>query len=473
MKKLFSTTLIFYAVLLFAQDISITDFDYQATNTESPISNVFEGDLPQVGKSKPIENERFSSMVLKDRLAALNNKTPFDVPYNATVERFIRLYLRDNKTAISNLMDRANYYFPIFEQYLDKYDLPLEIKYLAVVESALLPTAKSHAGAKGIWQFMYHTGKEYGLNVTSYVDERNDPLRATEAACNYLKDLYERFGDWDLALAAYNSGPGNVNKAIRRSGGKRNYWNIRQYLPSETSSYVPAFYAMFYLFEYGEAHRIYPNTIEIDYFDTDTLHINEKLSFNQVEKRTGIPYKFIASLNPQYKLGIIPYQKNKNYVLALPKNAIDKFLSSSPTTESNMKSKELPKHIIPTAKNSYVVQALDNLPKISKKFGISLQQLKAWNGLQTDFLIEGQRLVITDKDAEKHIAVKINPVKTNNTTAKPQTFKNYTVKKGDSLFIISKKFPNVSISQLRNWNNIWGVSYVEPGTKLKILTTAE
>ena len=476
MKKLLIFIFACNYILVFAQHTPIEDFDNQTnikqTATINSIGNS-ESNTSHNNLSSTINNEVFTSMVLKERLKILNSKTPFDVPYNATVERFIKLYLKENKAAISNLMDRANYYFPIFEKYLDKHDIPLEIKYLAVVESALLPNAKSHAGAKGIWQFMYHTGKEYGLTISSYVDERNDPLKATEAACNYLKDLYKRFNDWDLALAAYNSGPGNVNKAIRRSGGKRNYWNIRQYLPKETSSYVPAFYATLYLFEYGEAHKIYPNDTEIDYFDTDTLHIKEKLSFAQIEKRTGVSKKFLTSLNPQYKLGVIPFYKNKTHVLTLPKSAIDKFLNVELTDNKTLEYKEKPIHIVPTTYNSYVVQKLDNLPKIAKKFGITLQQLKKWNGLQTDFLIEGQRLVITDKKSEVAMQVPTQKVSTQENMPKPQVYQIYTVNEGDSLFIISKKFPNVTINQLRNWNNIWGVPHIKPGTELKILTSTE
>ncbi|MBJ2174906.1 transglycosylase SLT domain-containing protein [Aureibaculum sp. A20] len=472
MKKLFTFILFCNFLIAVAQNALVDSYEYETNPTEVNVAYTISHNTTDT-KIKPSKVENFTSMILKDRLAILNDKTPFDVPYNATVERFIRLYIKDKKEAISNLMDRAEYYFPIFEEYLDKYDIPLEIKYLAVVESALLPTATSHAGAKGIWQFMYHTGKEYGLDVTSYIDERTDPIKATEAACKYLKKLHDTFNDWDLALAAYNSGPGNVNKAIRRSGGKRNYWNIRQYLPQETSSYVPAFYAMFYLFEYGEAHQIYPNNIEIDYFDTDTLHINQRLSFLEIEKRTGVPNKFLTSLNPQYKLEIIPFNKNKIQVLTLPKRAIAKFLSKSHEEYNTLNNKEKPHHIIPNAENSYVVEQLDNLPKIARKFGITLEQLKEWNGLQTNFLIEGQRLVITNKKNEIAIKASTEPVKTNEVSVKPDVFKVYTVKKGDSLFIISRKFQNVSINQLRNWNNIWGVPHIKPGTELKVLTSTE
>jgi len=471
MKKLLLFTFLIFHQLFFGQDIASNNFD-------SPLSDIASVDNTEhysysESKKPTTYHEEFTSLVLKNRLEKLNNRTPFNVPYNATVERFIRLYLKTKKDDFSNLMDRGNYYFPIFEEALDKYNIPLEIKYLAVVESALKPTAKSRAGAKGLWQFMYHTGKEYGLNVTSYIDERTDPIKATEAACQYLKKLHDRFGDWDLTLAAYNAGPGNVSKAIRRSGGKRNYWNIRQYLPAETRSYVPAFYTTLYLFEFGEVHQIYPKNIKINYFDTDTLHIKQRLTFSQIEKKSGINKELLHSLNPQYKLGIIPYNKDSFHVLTLPQNLIVKFITNSSILASEIETQEKPTYITATINNSYVVLEKDNLPKISRKFNISLAQLKKWNGLETDYLIEGQRLVITDKN--NPLLKKNNALKniTKKTTSKPTIYKDYIVKNGESLFLISKKLPNISITQLRNWNSLWGVSYVKPGTVLKILTKTE
>ncbi len=475
MKKLILFTFLLLHQTFFGQDISLLDTDNELTFDMAEEAEINTQTFLNTAISSS-DHEEFSSLLLKNRLEQLSDNSPFNVPYNATVERFIRLYLKTKKDDVSNLMDRANYYFPIFEEYLDKYDIPLEIKYLAVVESALKPTAKSSAGAKGLWQFMYHTGKEYGLNVSSYIDERTDPLKATEAACKYLTKLHDTFGDWDLALAAYNSGPGNISKAIRRSGGLRNYWNIRQYLPAETRSYVPAFYTMFYLFEFGNEHQIYPKNIKISYFDTDTIHIRQKLTFLQIEKKLSIDTELLTSLNPQYKLGIIPYNDNSYHVLTLPKNLIGKFISTDTALEQEVHYQEKPNYILATNDNSYVVKELDNLNKIARKFGITLHQLKKWNGLQTEYLIEGQRLVITDKrigkrDKQQSITNSFhNEV---NITSNTQNFKNYTVKEGESLFVISKKFQNVSIQQLRNWNNMWGVSYVKPGTQLRILTKTE
>lgn len=425
-------------------------------------------------------NEEFTSDILKQRLESLNHTTPFNVVYNATVERFIRLYLKTRKDGFSNLMDKAKYYFPLFEERLDKYNLPLEIKYLAIVESALEPNSKSHMGAKGLWQFMYNTGKQYGLNITSYVDDRSDPIKATEAACKYLESLYATFDDWDLALAAYNSGPGNVSKAIRRSGGLRNYWNIRQYLPAETRGYIPAFYATFYLFEYGAEHNIYPKNSSITFFETDTIHVKKKITFTQIKKEININIDLLKKLNPQYKLGIIPANGN-HYVLTLPKNLIDEFISNEHKIYNlpELNKREASNYITPTTINSYVVQKGDNLSRISKKFNLPLHQLKKWNGLQTNYIIAGQSIVITSKNnsSNKNTSQKNNASKKikskENDVLSGQVFKLYKVKEGDSLFLISKKFPEVTVSQIRNWNNLWKKSHLKPGTQLKILTSAK
>jgi membrane-bound lytic murein transglycosylase D len=491
MKKLFP--LIFWATyaMSFAQDepsISLNN-DTNSTSETTSLAYAEETDtqlmvnlnnsiLNKKSVKKTI-NEEFTSDILKQRLENLNHTTPFNVEYNATIERFIRLYLKTRKDGISNLMDKAKYYFPIFEERLDKYNLPLEIKYLAIVESALEPNSKSHMGAKGLWQFMYNTGKQYGLNITSYVDERSDPIKATEAACKYLESLYTRFNDWDLALAAYNSGPGNVSKAIRRSGGLRNYWNIRQYLPAETRGYIPAFYATFYLFEYGAEHDIYPKNSSITFFETDTIHVKKKITFTQIKKEIDITIDLLRKLNPQYKLGIIPANGN-HYVLTLPENLIGEFVSNEHKIYNlpELNKREASNYIVPTTINSYVVQQGDNLSRISKKFNLPLHQLKKWNGLQTNYIISGQSIVITSKN---NTPTKNRSQKNSNLNIKGkessvlsgQVFKLYKVKEGDSLFLISKKFPEVSISQIRNWNNLWEKSHLKPGTQLKILTNTK
>ena len=276
---------------------------------------------------KPVAYEELPTEVLKKRLKELDARTPFHVEYNPSLESVIKGYLKNRRSTMARLMALSDYYFPMFEEEMARQGLPLEMKYLAVIESALDPTATSRVGAKGLWQFMFQTGKIFGLDVNSYVDERTDPLMATEAAAKYLKSLHKSLGDWDLALAAYNSGPGNVSKAIRRSGGKTNYWNIRQFLPRETAGYFPAFLATMYIFEYAEEHGFKSQGPKFPFIATDTLHVKKMISLEQVARVTNMDLAEVEFLNPSYKLGIIPVIKDENYVLRLPLDAIGKFVT--------------------------------------------------------------------------------------------------------------------------------------------------
>ena len=243
---------------------------------------------------------------IKKRLAYLDSKTPIDIVYNPIIGHFINTYLDRRRSSYKKLIKRSSYYFPMFEEILDKEGVPLEMKYLSIIESALLPRAKSSAGASGIWQFMFSTGKIYDLEVSSYVDERLAPLRATNAAAKYLKSLYDIFGDWTLAMAAYNSGPGNVTKAIRRSGGYTNFWNIRPFLPKETANYIPAFFATLYIFEYAQSHGIALDEPQFNFLKTDTVQIRQTIHFDHLTEIFGITTDELEFLNPSYKLNIIP-----------------------------------------------------------------------------------------------------------------------------------------------------------------------
>ena len=338
--------------------------------------------------------------IYDERLRLLDAKTPMNLVYNEKVKSFIDSYLGRNKALISRMLGLKELYFPLFEQQLDKYALPLEFKYLAIVESALNPRAKSGSGATGLWQFMYLTGKQYKLNVNSYVDERQDPIKATVAACKYLSDLYNIFGDWDLALAAYNSGPGNVSKAIKRSGGYQNYWNLRQYLPRETAGYVPAFYATMYLFKYAKEHGLAPENPPIYHFATDTIHIKRTVSLDQISETSGIEMEMLQFLNPEYKLDIIPFVKGENYSLTLPRNATVRFLSKEKElyaladTDDAKREKPLPKYLELNRRLRYKVRSGDYLGKISRKFGVRVSQIKKWNRLRSNKLKIGQRLTI-------------------------------------------------------------------------------
>ena len=341
--------------------------------------------------------------LLKLRLSALNDKTPFNLAFNPSLEKVINSYLLYRKKYYPALFAKAKYYFPMFEQYLDQYDIPLEMKYLAIVESALRPRIKSRVGATGLWQFMYGTGIQFDLKVSSYVDERQDPVKATIAACKYLSELFTIFGDWDLALAAYNSGPGNVRKAIKRSGGYRNYWNIRPYLPRETASYVPAFYATMYIFEYADEHNIYSELPKFFNFQTDTIHIKRTISFDQISEKIDIDEEVLTELNPSYKLDIIPFVEDRKYALRLPSNKVIAFLDKEKEiyaladTDDAQREKPLPKYFEMDQRIRYKVRSGDFLGKIANKFGVRVSDLKRWNSLKTSRLKIGQRLSVYPK----------------------------------------------------------------------------
>lgn len=414
---------------------------------------------------------------LKARLAKLNQKTPFNVVYNPSLENVIKSFLTRKRDLMQRMLTTSQFYFPLFEQQLDNYDIPLEMKYLSIVESALNPKARSRVGATGLWQFMYGTGKMYKLNVTSYVDERSDPIKSTEAACKYLSKLYDIFGDWDLALAAYNSGPGNVNKAIRRSGGYKNYWNLRRNLPRETAGYVPAFLATMYIFEYAEEHDLIRRKIERPYFETDTIHVKSLITFDQISELIGISTEELKILNPSYKLNVIPYIEGKPHILRLPKSVMGKFVANEEAiyahVEKELKSKESPlPQLVKAASNNrirYRVRSGDYLGKIAERYGVGVSQIKRWNGLRSNNLRVGQRLTIFPRRTPR-AAVASNQTKTTS-KAQNQNFppgaKVHTVRSGDSLWTISRKYPGVSVDKLKQWNGLNSNS-LKPGTKLKL-----
>ncbi|MEQ8219553.1 MAG: LysM peptidoglycan-binding domain-containing protein [Arenibacter sp.] len=409
---------------------------------------------------------------LKARLKILNQKTPFNIVYNPSLENVIRYFLTRKRDMMSRMLTISQFYFPLFEQELDNQNVPLELKYLAIVESALNPRARSRVGATGLWQFMYGTGKMYDLDVSSYVDERSDPINSTKAASLYLKKLYDIFNDWDLALAAYNSGPGNVNKAIRRSGGYKNYWNIRRNLPRETAGYVPAFLATMYIFEYAEEHGFTRQVTDRPYFETDTIHVKSTITFNQISELVDVSEEELIFLNPAYKLKVIPYVKDKNYALRLPIDALGKFVANEEAiyahVANQLESKEEPLPQIVQSKDqiTYKVRSGDFLGKIAERYGVGVSQIKNWNGLRSNNLRIGQRLTIYPRKIPASISSANTSKSTTNSVVSAGT-KVHTVKSGDSLWTISKKYPGISIDNLRKWNGISG-NDIKPGTKLKL-----
>ncbi len=410
---------------------------------------------------------------LKLRLEKLNQNTPFNIAYNPSLENVINSFLTRKRDFLERMLTLSQFYFPMFEEALDKHNIPLEIKYLAVIESALNPRAKSRVGATGLWQFMYGTGKMYKLDVSSYVDERSDPIASTEAAGKYLSKLYAIFGDWDLALAAYNSGPGNVNKAIRRSGGYKNYWNIRNNLPRETAGYVPAFLAVMYLFEYAEEHGLKAKKVDRPFFETDTIHVKNTITFSQISEMVDVSMEELQVMNPSYKLDVIPYVSGKNYALRLPSYALGKFVNNEEAiyahVKEELKTEESPLQQIAQSQENqirYRVQSGDFLGKIAERHGVSVTDIKNWNGLRSNNLKVGQRLTIyTKRPVASVSAAKPTPRASN--SAITQDMKVHTVQSGDSLWTISKKYPGISIDNLREWNGISG-NNLKPGTKLKL-----
>lgn len=423
-------------------------------------------------KFDPVDYPELSTDTLKARLKELDSRTPFNVEYNQGLESVIKSYLKHRRNSLQNLITLSAFYFPMFERELDNQNIPLEIKYLAIVESALKPRAKSRVGATGLWQFMFSTGKMYGLDVSSYVDERSDPIKSTVAASKYLAKLYEIFGDWDLALAAYNSGPGNVTKAIRRSGGYQNYWNIRHNLPRETAGYLPAFLATMYIFEYAEAHGFKKLKPEFAHFETDTIRVKQMITLDQVSEVTGTSIEELQFLNPSYKLDIIPFIKGENYALRLPKEVVGKFVNNEDSiyafakAEFDKREKPLPQFFNANDKISYRVKSGDYLGKISRRYGVRVSDIKRWNGLRSNDLRIGQRLTIYPR--KPHVS---NPAPSTTKVAEKKPISGevviYEVKSGDSLWSISQKFSGVSVQNIKDWNGISG-SKLKPGMKLKI-----
>jgi membrane-bound lytic murein transglycosylase D len=400
----------------------------------------------------------YPDSVLEKRIAMLNRHSPFELTYNKTVRNFIELYAERKRDLSARLLGLSEIYFPMFEEILDSYNLPLELKYLAVVESALIPNAGSHAGAKGLWQFMYGTGKMYGLQVTSMVDDRYDPYKATIAAAEHLTDLYDIYHDWSLVLAAYNSGAGNVNKAIRRSGGVKNYWAIWPYLPRETRGYVPAFIAVNYLMNFAPEHNLFPVDPGILYNGIDTVMINKTLSFDQISEYLNMPVADIQFLNPSFKMGIIPADTENVYVLRLPREMVSEFVSNEEEIYNFKSSKgiahEQMLEQIEKAKERqvHIVRRGENLSSIASRYRCSVANLRSWNNLRSNTIQPGQKLVVHSGTDSQSAPSSTAPA-AKKTTAKAESKTYHVVKNGENLGLIAKKY-KCSTSDLRKWNNL-------------------
>jgi membrane-bound lytic murein transglycosylase D len=476
--------------------------------TSLDIYNDLATEINTVNADKDIDAE-LPTELLKERLAAMDAKSPFNIEYNQGLENLIKSFLKNRKKAFANQMAVAQYYFPIFEEALAKQNVPLEIKYLAVVESALNPKAVSKAGATGLWQFMYYTGKQYSLNIDSYVDDRCDPLKASAAAAQYMTNMFTIFNDWDLVLASYNSGPGNVTKAIRRSGGQQNFWNIKKHLPQETQGYVPAFLATMYIYEYHKQHGIVPKKALVRHFATDTVMVKKEMSFAQISNLLDIPIEQLQALNPSYKRNVIPNYAGKNHYLTLPSCKVGVFTSNEEKIYAYVQYEMNKREKINQGKKAtfikdssalassdtkikyYRVKRGDNLSEIAKKNNVAVSDLKKWNHIKGNAVASGKSLkIIIEKDAYTNTALASNldknkalTVKDNTNVATTEskttvdkkdtlvsnTSNFYVVQKGDNLNTIAKKH-NTTIAEIKEWNHLSSTN-LKPGSSLQVSNT--
>ena len=404
----------------------------------------------------------FSDSLIQIRLSMLNEQTPFELVYNQAVKTQINVYANTYRNHVSRMLGKANYYFPLFESKLDEYDLPLEFKYLAIVESALKPHARSRSAATGLWQFMYATGKIYDLKVSSYIDERSDPLQSTIAACEYFTFLYKMFNDWELVLAAYNGGPGYISRAMRKSGAK-DYWSVRPYLRKETQNYVPKFIAVNYIMNYASEHNIYPTPYKFTMAETDTVSINQSMTFEVLSQTLGVDIDIIKELNPIYKRNLIPVSKNGTASIRLPYKAVATFVNNSDSIYAYSESLQ-EKYVAIDAPIVHRVKKGEYLGRIANQYHTTIGRIKNWNNLSSNNLRIGQKLVI-------YVNPDSAPISSQTTTkrnSKGETI--YTVKSGDTLWDIARKYSGVSVAQIEQLNNI---TYrdLKPGLTLKIPNT--
>ena len=414
-----------------------------------------------------------------------------DLSYNPAVLSFIKMYTERKRDQVERMIGLSEYYFPVFEEILDKYNLPLELKYLPIIESALDPIATSSAGAVGLWQFMYGTAKFLNMEITSFVDERRDPVKSAETAAIYLKRLFGIYNDWHLAIAAYNCGPGNVDRAIKRSGGKNNYWDIYYLLPRETRGYVPLFVAATYVMNFYDEHNLIPRVPAMPTV-VDTIMVNKYLHFDQISATLGIETEHLKALNPMYKRGVIPASDKKPYPVVLPHQKAFEFIEKDTTVFAYERNKYFPNNTLvnPTEKSSgkfapadidgktkivYTVKAGDTVGGISKKYKVREGDLTYWNNIRKNMIRTGQKLAIYVPEGKKvkseKAAVKTEPVSQvsalPDSSATAADFEYYTVKRGDTPNEIAKQF-GIETGELMGLNGISSEKSLQIGQKLKV-----
>ena len=421
--------------------------------------------------------------LLAKRIAIMNINSPFEYKYNQDVKQWIKYYLK-HKQFLGRIIGLGELYFPIFEETFSKYEVPLELKYLAVVESALNPNAKSRAGAVGLWQFMYRTGLLYDLNVTSYVDDRRDPYKSTEAAARHMRDLYDIYNDWALVLAAYNAGAGRINRAVLNSGGKTNYWEILHYLPAETRNYVPAFIAVSYIMTYYKELNIVPSPPKFKDVEIDTIAIKYNTNLKTISDFFEIPYEDLKFLNPQYIKDIIPSSENQIYCIRIPKKYQMQFYSKEKafydtllaqrtiTVDTNITKN------VPALQNTgnviyHKVQRGETLSGIATKYRVTVSDIKRWNNLKSNMIYVGQKLKIYSSTPPSKTSSVTSTNTTNQTSSSSAKTQNivHVVKSGETLSGIASKY-GVSVNNIKNWNNL-SSDKISIGQKLIINPTEQ
>ncbi len=424
------------------------------------------------------EIPKVSDELFCQRLALMDNMSPFEFQCNAASLSIVKYFAENRRNFTRVVLGRSALYFDMFEEMLAKYEMPIELKYLAVIESGLRPQVKSRAGALGLWQFMYRTGLYYGLEENSYIDERMDPVMATDATCRYLKKLYEIYNDWNMALAAYNAGPGNVNKAIRRSGGKTSYWEVRPFLPRETQGYVPNFIGAAYILTYHKEHNIIPFPAKLHNSQLDTICLKQGVRMDKISSVTGWDLDEIKTLNPIYKTNYIPKTDPPQCItgpfaeigkiismeeqiygptIVTPENADSTNLIADGKSESEDGVIDETEILNPAANNkviSHTVRRGETLNKIAEKYGVTVREIMDWNNMSKTTLYAGQRLKIGGKAAATQSAPK--PV-----------VKYYSVRSGDTFSTIARRH-GLTQTQLKSLNPKVNINRLDVGQKLRI-----
>jgi membrane-bound lytic murein transglycosylase D len=414
------------------------------------IAELSEQEELKLAKSSLLKQEN----IIAWRLQQLDKNSPMDLVYNDKVQVFIDSYLGRNKALISRMKGLTPYYFPMFERELDQYNLPLEFKYLAIVESALNPKARSRSGASGLWQFMYLTGKQYGLEVSSYMDERQDPLKATKSACEYFVSLYDTFGDWNLVLAAYNGGPGYLQRKIA-SVGSSDFWILHPHLRKETRNYVPTFIAVNYVMQYANEHDIAIVNPKIYFEEVDTLILKQEVELKVLIELLCVNEQTINYLNPAFKKSFFP----KGAVLTFPRNAVHDFKLNETSNYAFIDAVENKIILIDEERIIYRVHNGDYLGRIAKAHNVHVFEIKEWNDLKSASLDIGDELVIYVK-------------KGNLLTSDKEILgsNEYIIQKGDTLWDIAQKYNGLSVWKIKALNNMESDN-LKPGTTILLPTS--